>query len=258
MKTAVSGGSAESRLYSFDTSVTGTNTAWISRRTYTPGGQFTKMSIRQSTSGGRLIAFPSYSGFGFASILSLELPGAATPTPTPSDTPTPTPSDTPTPTPSDTPTPTPSDTPTPTPSDTPTPTPSDTPTPTPSDTPTPTPSDTPTPTPSDTPTPTPEPTPVSFVDSDGDGFTDQIEALMGSDWLDPWDKPAFGDFTGDGLTNLLDALAMGRALETSGGTLPFDFEWDVNLDGVVDGKDAQVLLIWALGATGVPTLPASD
>ncbi|MCB2154209.1 hypothetical protein KQI84_04935 [bacterium] len=162
MKTSASSATAESRLYSFDTSVTGTNTSWITRKTYFPGGQFTKMSIRQSADGGRIIAFPSYSGFGFANILTLELPGAATPTPTPSptptETPTATPSDTPSPTPSDTPSPTPSDTPSPTPSDTPTPTPSDTPTATPSDTPSPTPSDTPSPTPSDTPTPTPSDT----------------------------------------------------------------------------------------------------
>ncbi|MCB2154614.1 hypothetical protein KQI84_06980 [bacterium] len=103
MRTSASSSTAESRLYSFDTSISGINTSWITRIQYFPGGSFTKMSIRQSAVGDRIIAFPSFSGRGFANILSLELPVAATPTPTP----TPTPTVTPSPTPTITPTPTP-------------------------------------------------------------------------------------------------------------------------------------------------------
>lgn len=88
--------SSRCRLYTFNTAISGDNTTALDTVTYTPGGQFTPMAIRQSDSGGRLVAYPCAYVFGTAHILSLEMINGAAPTPI--STPTPTPSPTPTPT----------------------------------------------------------------------------------------------------------------------------------------------------------------
>jgi len=101
---------AQSRLYSFSTQTSGLNTAPLDSRDYIPGGQFTKMSIRQSTSGARIVAFAESYTFGTAHILSVEAYGGGTQTPTPAPSPTapPAPSPTPSASPSASPSPLPS------------------------------------------------------------------------------------------------------------------------------------------------------
>lgn len=161
--------------------------------------------------------------------------GAATSTPTPRPTATATPSPTVTATPTRTPTPTatPTRTPTvtPTPTRTPTPTPTATmyipppatPTPTPTRTPTPVPA-TATPTPTATPTtvpPTPTPSCLFPNDCDGDGVSNELEAIFQSFPNDPNSTPehAFwqqGLSCGDGIDNDKDGLTDGADPGCSG------------------------------------------
>jgi subtilisin family serine protease len=137
---------------------------------------------------------------------------------------------TPTPTPTPTPTATPTRTPTPTP--TPTATPTRTPTPTP--TPTATPTRTPTPTPTRTPTPTPTP-PLCppGVDTDADGFDNDVECYVGTDPLDacpdgPTDDAWPPDITMNTWANILDVLLYKPIMITS--VPPSPARFDLNAD----------------------------
>ncbi|MCB2153372.1 hypothetical protein KQI84_00670 [bacterium] len=83
------------------------------------------------------------------------------------------------------------------------------------------------------------------TDTDGDGFTDQIEEKLGSLPGDPSSRPDFGDYDGDGLVNAFDGISMYRAAKSNGGTLTYDEKWDMDRDNDVDFLDAQLLLLWS-------------
>ena len=93
------------------------------------------------------------------------------------------------------------------------------------------------------------------TDSDGDGFTDQVEKQLGSSPSDPSSVPDFGDFTNDGKTNSEDALALYRAIKANGGTLPYDAALDANLDGILDLNDAILLYAWTIKMSNVIPAP---
>ncbi len=137
-----------------------------------------------------------------------QYPRAATPTPTPTNTPTATPTRTPTATATATRTPTNTATPTQTPTATRTPVPTSTPSPTPTDTATNTPvppTETPSSTPTDTPTATT--TPAPGADSDGDGYTDALEDLLGEN-RNVYCGIMRADVDGDGAVAILDIVTV--------------------------------------------------
>ncbi|MBN1779407.1 MAG: hypothetical protein JW816_04310, partial [Candidatus Buchananbacteria bacterium] len=137
------------------------------------------------------------------------------------------------------------------------PTPSPTPSPSVSPTSSPTPSPTETPTLSPTPTVSPVPTVIpvqscqAAVDTDGDGFSDELEGLLGSAQDDPTSRPAFGDYNHDGKTNVVDAAGLYREVIATG--VAYEPLLDMNLDGVIDALDAMVIYKWATGQ--IPILP---
>lgn len=164
-------------------------------------------------------------------------PPQSTPTPTLPPTPTPTP---PPPTPTPTPTPVPTPAPTPTPVLTPTPTPVPTPIVT---TPTPSPTPTPVPTPVVT-TPTPSPTPAAPPDDDDDGFSNAVEAHLGTMAADgcgnpdtskpghpsrawPVDLVTTTGMNRVELTDLASFVTPVRHLNTSPGDPGYDQRWDL-------------------------------
>lgn len=92
------------------------------------------------------------------------------------------------------------------------------------------------------------------LDSDLDGFTDSIEKLFETDEDNENDKPAFGDYSGDGATDLEDAVALGRA--TIGGALsPYDADLDIDADGDVDFTDATILYSWSINEAPYHVIP---
>ena len=93
---------------------------------------------------------------------------------------------------------------------------------------------------------------AAFADSDGDGFSDQIELDFSTGAWDANSKPPFGDFSGDGVTDLADAIALYRAALP---LTPYDDALDVNQDGAVDMGDADMLLNWVLGHPGYDFIP---
>ncbi|MCB2156677.1 hypothetical protein KQI84_17510 [bacterium] len=97
-----------------------------------------------------------------------------------------------------------------------------------------------------------DPDPTS-PDSDGDGFSDYAEELGGSDALDPDSipSPPPGDADGNGTTNMSDAFWLARLIS---GMEP----QDVNGDGIVDEKDAELIYLWSIGDASVPYLPYFD
>ncbi len=92
--------------------------------------------------------------------------------------------------------------------------------------------------------------PFNNEDSDGDGFSDQLEDALGSDSDDPDSNPFFGDFDFDSFANMYDALALERALPVT-----YRAIWDVDMDGNVDSDDALAILLWSTGAQGYEVLP---
>ncbi|MCB2155603.1 hypothetical protein KQI84_12015 [bacterium] len=86
-------------------------------------------------------------------------------------------------------------------------------------------------------------------DSDGDGFSDALEEALGSSKNDPNSRPDFGDFSGDGLTNMGDAIRLYR--EVVGGVLnPYDPHFDADGDGDVDENDAVIFYEFSTGRIG--------
>ncbi|MCB2155953.1 hypothetical protein KQI84_13810 [bacterium] len=97
-------------------------------------------------------------------------------------------------------------------------------------------------------------TTLNDQDSDGDGFSDAVEDSYGSDKGDPNSRPLFGDYNGDGVVNMTDAMLLSRAT-TGGALLPYDPMLDINLDGVVDKSDATLLYYWSIGSSTAPMIP---
>lgn len=107
----------------------------------------------------------------------------------------------------------------------------------------------PTATPSPTPTPTPTPTPFPLIDTDGDGFSDGAEVRFGSHPGDAADVPRIGDFDGDGVVTMRDALTL--AVATNSGTVVYDWLLDLDQDGGIDFDDAEVLYQWTVKKVGI-------
>ena len=107
-------------------------------------------------------------------------------------------------------------------------------------------------------TPATSPTPGTG-DSDGDGFLDTYEALVGTDFNDPNSVPTLGDVNGNGVIDNGDAAI---AFGIVAGTLPpFAFNrtrLDANLDGTLNNQDVNALFGRFLGLAGFETLPASN
>jgi len=87
------------------------------------------------------------------------------------------------------------------------------------------------------------------TDSDGDGYSDGFEELVGTDPALASSRPTFGDANGDGRVDTIDALLYYRAIRgiisTDGLTLE-----DLNDDGSIDLNDATRLYRWVNGVPG--------
>lgn len=86
------------------------------------------------------------------------------------------------------------------------------------------------------------------MDTDGDGYAGWYERLSGSDENNPASTPELGDFTGDGLVNIQDAVRLFRFTRPGGHPVnaPEDIRGDVNLDGRLDAADARAIYRWIL------------
>ncbi len=91
------------------------------------------------------------------------------------------------------------------------------------------------------------------LDSDKDGFSDAVEELYETDEQNDADKPPFGDYSEDGVTDLEDAVALGHA--TQGGSIAYNSDYDVDVDGDVDFTDAGILYLWAVNAATYEVIP---
>lgn len=92
--------------------------------------------------------------------------------------------------------------------------------------------------------------PAADGDTDRDGFSNVIEAQLGSNANDPASRPAFGDTNGDGDTTALDGLILIRTSPR-----PQSTALDVNRDGTVDACDGRVILLWSLGVPPYGVIP---
>lgn len=89
-------------------------------------------------------------------------------------------------------------------------------------------------------------------DTDGDGYADGLELNRSTDPFDPASFPVFGDYNGDSVTTLDDALQLATA------NLPLDpYNADLDIDGsgTVDITDADLLFDWVLVQPTVPFIP---
>lgn len=93
------------------------------------------------------------------------------------------------------------------------------------------------------------------VDADGDGFSDLVERLFGSDPSDGGSLPTFGDANGDGVTNNADAVMLfNYTLENvSMRSMKNRDGLDVKRDGQINNLDAIVLFNWVL--SNAPVIP---
>ncbi|MCB2153578.1 SBBP repeat-containing protein [bacterium] len=101
------------------------------------------------------------------------------------------------------------------------------------------------------------PYPTSRRDTDGDGFSDELELAIGTSPKDPAERPLFGDFNRDGHVNMADAIQLARAT-TDDALVFYDPLYDINADGQVDSVDADVLVKWAIGKAGYDPLPLRE
>ncbi|MCB2154599.1 hypothetical protein KQI84_06905 [bacterium] len=65
------------------------------------------------------------------------------------------------------------------------------------------------------------------------------------------ETPVFGDIGKSSAVNLSDAVLMQRELNV--GPLPYDQFLDINLDGQLTSRDAELLYLWSIGA--IPVIP---
>lgn len=112
----------------------------------------------------------------------------------------------------------------------------------------------PTPTPTTTPTPSATPTPGPGLDVDGDGFDDAYEILHGSNPNNPAIWPTLGDANNDGKTTILDALELSRSV-LGKLTLSTSHDLDIDANGVVNMRDAEILYRWATRQKNYEVIP---